>query len=496
MRARRPFELIVMAVLFVSFDRHVEAQSCPEVPTASVSSAQPPLDVCLPDDSGTNFPIDYFDDYSWRAFIALVWPAANGQRGLPDTTKTVNGPGPRVFETYKSLWEIFHTDNTAPSSSSFNNYESAQFNACQQNVNFGDLVLASFSKFSDIGQAGAGSLVGPLPGQNGLYTRYLTLYNQIEFDKIFQEQWFFRRKLPVVPTPAPPVPVVQFPAGSIDVKAAWIDLTGMSDAQRQRYYTRQAWVLNPNDGTCSEKEVGLVGLHIVQKTPSRPQWIWSTFEQVDNVPPAEPGSTGKFAFNDGTSTAMPGKNPLTLSPLAPQPVKPFNVTRSASTPIHPKTTTTNSKYRNLLAGTVWANYQLVMTQWPTGQGNQPVPTSQGGDVGHTCPGVGAVGQTCPSGAASAFANVTMETFDQTRVQFGCMSCHAQARNQGDFVWSMLDHAFPPSAATPDLFFRDTSFKDFQKFMLQAAPPKQTAPPVSNHSAPSARKKSTDTSVPK
>ena len=488
MRARRLFGLIVMAVLFVSFGRHVDAQSCPEVPTASVSSAQPPSDVCLPDDIGTKFPIDYFDDYSWRAFIALVWPAADGQRGVADTTKTVNGPGPRVFETYKSLWEIFHIDNTAPSSDRFNDYESAQFNACQQKVNFGDLVLASFSKFSDIGQAGAGSLVGPLPAQNGLYARYLTLYNQIEFDKIFQEQWFFRRNLPVVPNPAPPVPVVQFPAGSIDVKAAWVDLTGMSDAQRQRYYTRQAWVLNPNDGTCSEKKVGLVGLHVVQKTPSRPQWIWSTFEQVDNVPPAAPGSTGKFAFNDGTSIAIPKTNPLTLSPLAPQPIKPFNVTRSASTPIHPKTTITNSKYQKLLAGTVWANYQLVMTQWPIGQGKQPVPVSQGGDVAHTFPG---------AGANSAFANVTMETFDQNRAQNGCMSCHAQARNQGDFVWSMVDHAFPPSAATPDLFFRDTSFKDFQKLMLQAAPPKQTAPPVSNHNnATSAKKKSTSSSVPK
>ena len=40
---------------------------------------------------------------------------------------------------------------------------------------------------------------------------------------------------------------------------------------------------------CAESDVALVGLHIAIKTASRPQWIWSTFEQVDNVPPAGEG---------------------------------------------------------------------------------------------------------------------------------------------------------------------------------------------------------------
>ena len=31
--------------------------------------------------------------------------------------------------------------------------------------------------------------------------------------------------------------------------------------------------------------MGMVGIHIVQKTPFAPQWIWSTFEQIDNVSP-------------------------------------------------------------------------------------------------------------------------------------------------------------------------------------------------------------------
>src|SRR4051794_5993287 len=44
-----------------------------------------------------------FDNFSWRAFIALNWPALSGaaNRGQPDTAKKLSDPGPRVWETYK-----------------------------------------------------------------------------------------------------------------------------------------------------------------------------------------------------------------------------------------------------------------------------------------------------------------------------------------------------------------------------------------------------------
>ena len=40
---------------------------------------------------------------------------------------------------------------------------------------------------------------------------------------------------------------------------------------------------------CSKSDVALVGLHIVIRTKYRPQGLWSTFEHVDNVPPAGVG---------------------------------------------------------------------------------------------------------------------------------------------------------------------------------------------------------------
>jgi hypothetical protein len=391
---------------------------CPNPPVARVDSALLPEDVCIP--AGfTELTVDFFDDYSWRALVALISPG----------TAPGPAPGPKKFETFHPRWEVFHRDGSAPGVAPQNNACSAKFSA-------GDLVLASFPGLpDDIGQTSDGSLVGPLVAQNGRYVRYLTAYNDVAYRHIADNKWYLRSSLPEVPVPRPPTPPVQFPNGSIVVKSAWIDMEGFSGDQRARYYTRIATVRDPETGACEGRLVGLAGLHIVQKTPSRPQWIWTSFEQVDNVPAPGAHGAGKYALHDGTDEPMPLTNPFSLTPLAKQPVKPFNVVRSEKAPIHPKTAETNAKYRKLLAGSVWQNYQLVMTQWPLQPGDQslPVPASHAGDVFQTFPG---------EGATSAFANMTMETFNQSRPAQGCMSCHNRARLGADFMWSVMMHAWP------------------------------------------------------
>jgi hypothetical protein len=406
---------------------------CPDRPTKSTASSAIPADVCIPD-GFIDVPVNYFDDFAWRAFLALVWPAAPGHRGLAEANKAVGSPGPRVFETLKSMWEVFHEDGSAPAPG-FQVYDAAASNACKVQPQFGDLVLASFSGIDDIGQAGAGEIAGPLAAQNGRYVRYQTLYNQEAFDFIVRNRYYLRSNLPKVPSPRPATPVIEFPIGSIVLKAAWLDMAGFPAEQVKRYYTRGAIVRDPDTGGCSRVTVGLVGLHIVQKTPSRPQWIWSSFEQIDSVPPSRFGDPVKFTFHDGGKSPMPAENPLSLVPLAKQPVAPFNVERPFFAKVHPKTELTNYQYQELLKGTVWQYYGIVVTQWPRMEGNQarPVPPTLNGDITNTFPGAGAI---------SAFANVSMETFDQGRPQLGCMSCHNQARLPADFMWSVLDHAYP------------------------------------------------------
>lgn len=421
---------------------------CAQTPSPVVNSPDAPVDVSIPAGFSNN-PIAFFDDYSWRAFIAMVWPAQAGQRGKPDRSATVGGIGPRVFETYKALWEVFHRDGTAPGA--WDNQEMAQYNPCGVALKWGEYALGSFSKFSDFGQAGIGSLVGPLvaqPASGPTYVRFSTAFNQVEFNFI------------VNPTPGIPKPLylrsnleasapIVFPEGSIDIKASWVDVANVSNPTR--FYTRQAWVMDPATGKASLTTVGLVGLHIVQKTPSRPQWIWSTFEHVDNVPEIG-GTAGARTFNSGDGVPMPKKNPYSISPL-PLPIPaPFNVDRTK--PIHTSTQQTNNAYRQSLHGTVWENYQLVMTQWPI----TPNRPDQPGDVGHTFPG--------SAGDTTAFANTTLETFDQGHVQTSCMNCHNFARDSADFVWSLQDHAFPPD--DPQLLMRRPSFRGLRTLMHQAA----------------------------
>ena len=319
----------------------------------------------------------------------------------------------------------------------------------------------SFSKFGNLGEAGTPPgqpLVGTLVAQNKTYVRYSTGFNETEFTKIAAD------KLYLIANQSN----VTLPNGSIDVKAAWMDMTNVAD--RDRYYTRMAWLLDPSDDkTCSQKLVGLIGLHIVQKTPSRPQWIWSTFEHVDNVTPI----TGHgMALNDGTGTSMPRNFPkANLWPPTFPPPPPYNVQRlkpifsSSSSGIVP-TRTTNARYQAAVANTVWKNYQLVMTQWPVPHpASLPnVPPSQNGMPANTFPG------NAPNDS-TAFANATMETFDQTTITSGCMNCHNKTRLQTDFLWSLAVNGFtsgiPATANTATPSNMETS-RPLDTKMMKAA----------------------------
>jgi len=409
--------------------------ACPNPPVPSVSSSAVPADVCVPANFPGN-PIAFFDDYSWKAFIALVWPALAGQRGTPDPNAKVGGSGPLVFETYKSLDEVFHNDGTAPSA--WNSFDPPAENPCNIQTGFNDMVLAAFSKYSNLGQAGFGALVGPLIAQNRTYVRFMTGFDQTEFNQILSNNWYLRANLPAAG--------LTFNTGSLDVKSSWMEMTNV--AHPERYYTRTAWVMDPANGKCSQKTVGLVGLHIVQKTPTRPQWIWSTFEQIDNVPPGS-----GMNFNDGSGTPMPTANPYTVDPLPLPTPKPYNVTRVR--PIHDSTRKTNTAYQSLLANTPWRYYQLVMTQWPL------VPNSPAtfATPQNTFPG---------NNATTAFANTTMETFDQTTVFTGCMGCHAATQTGTDLVWALKNHAFPSNI--PGLVMADSQFKQLQSLLAMSKAP--------------------------
>src|ERR1041385_8493727 len=107
------------------------------------------------------------DNFAWRAFIALNWPSLTdpAYRGLPDRTKTLGDPGPRVWETFKARYELFQVgpDGTPIASQPWATYDAA--NPCGADTNDRAKTLATFDPFMDFNQFASGVAANPLVAQ-------------------------------------------------------------------------------------------------------------------------------------------------------------------------------------------------------------------------------------------------------------------------------------------------------------------------------------------
>jgi hypothetical protein len=389
-------------------------------------------------------------NFAWRAFIALNWPSTPkaSERGEPNRAKALSDSGGRVWESFKSDYELFQIDaqgrRVAPAP--WASYGGR--NPCEQKT------IASFAPFADFNQPGfaVGEPANPLIARNGAYTRYEIHFNATEFNAFADNGWSRGLNLPDASHPA------RFPVGSIAVKAAWRPLTSAdSPSVRARAYVEHAEIVDvaktlaAGHVVCSESDVALVGLHIAIKTASRPQWIWSTFEQVDNVPPAGEGETREpdardagipYAYYDPSKPkrlwpplGSAGTLPVGwTNPPKPDP-SPMQVVRRH--PIDPSNMAVNRAYWNTpgVKGTVWERYMLVAVQWPTSR-EPPAPTNDGGYFPGGSEGAGARDESYKSTAAREenLINTAMETYLQDRPS-SCMACHQAVSNArgDDFV---------------------------------------------------------------
>jgi hypothetical protein len=387
-------------------------------PTPVISFAMPG-EVDAPVDPDAN-EIAVFDDYSWRAFLAISWPAKRGFRGLPDETKKIgdfSDPGTQVvWGTWKADYELFQPEGLAPA-------DASSFDGLTPSGLAQTMVLGPFFGFQDFNQAGNGRFGGPLVAQNHTYVRFEVRLNPIEFDFIRERQLYRKSNLPAVGSPG-----LRFPNNCVAVKAAWKIIKEDELAAAQgRYYLVDAMAFDPATRTCKIQKLALVGLHIVQKTRLRPQWVWSSFEHIDNVP--EPGTSlspgRRFSFNDPAKAQVldPSIAPPPISKTNPPLESPRAMQVVRTKKIADSTRKTNEDYQALLRGTVWEYYQLVMTQWP----KFPQPE---GENGAPFPG-----QFTGPDPMTNIANTALETYFQKSAATSCMGCHDAARRLGtDFVW--------------------------------------------------------------
>ncbi len=160
--------------------------------------------------------------------------------------------------------------------------------------------------------------------------------------------------------------------------------------------------------------VGLVGMHIGHKSASSPQWIWSTFEQVDNLDVdsvAHPNLNPSFVDTNCPGCAV---NQLPQKVNGVYPRIPTQAWRAIPIPGDKVALNAQAQAALKKMGSVWQYYQLIDTQWPTEPGTAPSAWDGGlPDAITNKPG----GHPTPT----FLTNITMETYFQKGNQAACNS---------------------------------------------------------------------------
>jgi hypothetical protein len=402
----------------------------------------------------------------WQSFIALNWPADLSYRGKPDTSKSIGDAGVRVWETFRLKEEMILPDAQRPDS-----WNGSGGNGLAARDLTKKSLFRLAKKFDSIpddpdgggefNQAGSGN---PLIDQDSNYVMFEIGVNESEYTYVRDHNYYDanvqiqqvhehsfvnppkgdtlvqRSGDSLVYQVAPSV--ASLPAfaqyGATEFKASWRILPAKDkDTKWKRYYHRTATIALP-DGSFETQEVGLVGLHILRLTAlTGSTWYWATFEQVDNLtPPANGSGEASFHKQGDTSGTANGYSysPTPIKTTLPANPVPVNVVRI--TPIPAYIDSLNKSYQQLLAGTVWENYQLVGVVNPALGGNKSFPMNNATGIYTN---------------VNFMANVTMETYKQKEsftksVNFSnCVGCHSlgtpifQTGNAKDSLYAFANY---------------------------------------------------------
>ncbi|HUD88060.1 MAG TPA: hypothetical protein VMR17_16575, partial [Xanthobacteraceae bacterium] len=386
-----------------------------------------------------------FDFYSWLTFIALNSPRDGSSiaDAKPDTPTKWEG----LWEDklpFIQLADVMRTDVKDPGKQ-----PRAIPPNCQAQYKPGMMVINMIEETYN-----QPFKTGPLIDQRDNYALFDILMNKDMFDYIVQHHLYSKTQQESAENSTLKI---DFAAGSnaadkprlgaMMIKVAWRILTAADD--KSKYHTVDALISMPtapdqtSDPPCLHKTLGLVGFHIVHKTVSRLQWIWTSFEHVDNVPDQEDIDNHdlKKFYNFYDPSCSSEKCPVNETPSRPwfpdralelQFRNSFNSQIVRTTPIFADAQAMNRQFQSLLGNTVWQNYKLISTQWPSdftcaGQTDPKVPPANS----PTAPNTDEKKQpdmTCAP-APTFLANSTLETFSQGNTPLAsssCMACHGNA----------------------------------------------------------------------
>lgn len=361
--------------------------------------------------------------FAWSSFLALNW-AASSHPGAPDKSVPASdyAPGdmsPTVWESYISVEELFAGEADMVIEAYKNSGYTKQFaqlskivpalhDLDESNLREEDAVL------DELFQAHGTWLTD----QSGNLVWYEVRVDTTESDFIHDNQLY---EYAALKSYGKANKGVWLPTGSMELKAAWKVVPAADvDAAKPYYKLSEALVPeiegftqgnNPQPifGKYTKQTVALVGLHIIRKTESAPNFIWATFEHIHNAPTegkVDPNIS--YSFYDKNSTALPNQSPVPSQDSLNSPVQ---VERIATNTITDEINLLNKQVHGVIRASnpnsVWQYYRLVNVQWPQSpiadsSNNTKVPLKKAGIT------------------PSNIANVTMETYIQNKE---CMDCH-------------------------------------------------------------------------
>jgi len=385
----------------------------------------------IPKDLNRNSTPEEAAQFAWETFLAINKDDPNGTGTL--------------WENYKEAYDIFLPEAKAPTP--WGKPTASMAPPCETVK--GGKVLRTTSKIHPIISETNQAVGGVLIDRNSNIVHYEVYMNQTMFEYVVQNQFY--NALTQAGSK------IEFPTGSMELKASWRILDESVD-DISRYHTSKAIIYIPDSTSirnddcipkavkdkmkiCSEETVGLVGLHIVYKTPSNPHFTWITFEQVDNVESHKDGDKVIPASFRKENKAIPECPDNSRQCDCPE--QEFSQI-SRQIPIPSWVSSVNKVMRDSLRNSqsIWSYYELVGIQWAkddTRTGN-PILANLG--------------------------NTSMETFNQTASS--CIGCHAFARTTNptlysDFSW-VMGRAQNPVAKLPD-----TTGKALLKYVMREKP---------------------------
>lgn len=416
------------------------ADTSPADAPASLKSAGSPVLKLSPDipfdlEAKPPFTVEglqpQFDELSWQTFVAMNWPVLPD--GGPNRSRQIgqDKDNATVWESWRESSTIFLPNGVPPAPWGAPTASSQSLpDACRALLKPGVRLLVQVGKKPGILTESIQPFgTGPLIDQQGRYARFEILVNQSMFDTIFNQKLYNKQaQQSAGATVFECGSTTTKRVGAITVKAAW-KLLSAEEKASNRFHSVQAVVYTPASQVppisekCELATVGLVGLHVVHKTAGSPQWIWSTFEHVDNCPTdGLPADHPRYSFYKKDGSVLPINTPPDR-PWDPNAIEPAGrrsqIVRMI--PMDAPTQALNARWQAALRAvnpaSVWQHYQLVSTQWPTAP-------AKGCDVASTAPA-----NMSGAPAPQFLANTTLESYIQGKTpntSSSCIECHLNA----------------------------------------------------------------------